>query len=157
MEPWLLNEHVLHFLHLQFELCHAPTFLRFTDHPKAFHCVDHDKLWKILREMGIPDHLTCLLWNLFAGQEATVRTEHGTTDWFQIEKRSFQVGSCHLSILFLLNIDYSWVQIFCLSFKIVSWVSLGATDGHWNQDTTVIITKDMKISFFSPHSHSPSH
>ena len=50
---------------------------------KAFDCVDHNKLWKILREMGIPDHLTCLLRNLYAGQEATVRTGHGTTDWFQ--------------------------------------------------------------------------
>ena len=53
---------------------------------KAFHCVDHNKLWKILQEMGIPDHLTCLLRNLYAGQEATVRTRHGTTDWFQIRK-----------------------------------------------------------------------
>ena len=52
--------------------------------PKDFDCVDHNKLWKILREMGIPDHLTCLLRNLYAGQEATVRTGHGTTDWFQI-------------------------------------------------------------------------
>ena len=51
---------------------------------KAFDCVDHNKLWKILKEMGIPDHLTCLLRNLYAGQEATVRTGHGTTDWFQI-------------------------------------------------------------------------
>ena len=51
---------------------------------KAFDCVDHNKLWKILREMGIPDHLTCLLKNLYAGQEALVRTGHGTTDWFQI-------------------------------------------------------------------------
>ena len=54
----------------------------FTDYAKAFHCVDHNKLWKILKEMGIPDHLTCLLRNLYAAQEATVRTEHGTTDWF---------------------------------------------------------------------------
>ena len=53
---------------------------------KAFDCVDHNKLWKILKEMGIPDHLTCLLRNLYAGQEATVRTGHGTTDWFQIGK-----------------------------------------------------------------------
>ena len=53
---------------------------------KDFDCVDHNKLWKILKEMGIPDHLTCLLRNLYAGQEATVRTGHGTTDWFQIEK-----------------------------------------------------------------------
>ena len=52
------------------------------DYVKAFDCVDHNKLWKILRKMGIPDHLTCLLRNLYAGQEATVRTGHGTTDWF---------------------------------------------------------------------------
>ena len=58
----------------------------FTDYAKAFNCVDHNKLWKILKEMGIPDHLTCLLRNLYAGQEATVRTGHGTTDWFQIGK-----------------------------------------------------------------------
>ena len=58
----------------------------FIDCAKAFDCVDHNKLWKIQKEIGIPDHLTCLLRNLYAGQEATVRTEHGTTDWFQIEK-----------------------------------------------------------------------
>ena len=56
----------------------------FIDYAKAFDCVDHNKLWKILKEMGIPDHLTCLLRNVYAGQEATVRTGHGTTDWFQI-------------------------------------------------------------------------
>ena len=58
----------------------------FTDYAKAFDCVDHSKLWKILKEMGIPDHLTCLLRNLYAGQEAKARTGHGTTDWFQIGK-----------------------------------------------------------------------
>ena len=58
----------------------------FIDYAKAFDCVDHNKLWKILKEMGIPDHLTCLLRNLYAGQEATVRTGHETTDWFQIGK-----------------------------------------------------------------------
>ena len=58
----------------------------FIDYTKAFDCVDHNKLWKILQEMGIPDHVTCLLRNLYAGQEATVRTRHGTTDGFQIEK-----------------------------------------------------------------------
>ena len=56
----------------------------FIDHAKAFDCVDHNKLWKTLKEMGLPDHLTCLLRNLYAAQEATVRTGHGTTDWFQI-------------------------------------------------------------------------
>ena len=58
----------------------------FIDYAKAFDCVDHNKLWKILQEMGIPDHLICLLRNLYAGQEATVRTGRGTTDWFQIGK-----------------------------------------------------------------------
>ena len=58
----------------------------FIDYAKAFDCVDHNKLWKILKEMGTPDHLNCLLRNLYAGQEATVRTGHGTTDWFQIGK-----------------------------------------------------------------------
>ena len=68
----------------------------FIDYAKAFDCVDHNKLWKILQEMGIPDHLTCLLRNLYAGQEATVRTERGKTDWFQIGKGVRQ--SCILSI-----------------------------------------------------------
>ena len=67
----------------------------FIDYSKAFDCVDHHKLWKILREMRIPDHLTCLLRNLYAGQEATDRTEQGTTDWFQIGKRVCQ--GCILS------------------------------------------------------------
>ena len=58
------------------------TSICFIDYTKAFDCVDHNKLWKILKEMGIPDHLTCLFRNLYAGQEATVRTGHGTTDWF---------------------------------------------------------------------------
>ena len=61
-------------------------YFYFIDYAKAFDCLDHNTLWKILKEMGIPDHLTCLLRNLYAGQEATVRTGHGTTDWFQIGK-----------------------------------------------------------------------
>ena len=77
----------------------------FIDYTKAFDCVDHYKLWKILKVMGIPDHLTCLLRNLYAGQEATVRTEHGTTDWFQIGKGVCQ--GCILSpCLFNLYADY---------------------------------------------------
>ena len=67
----------------------------FIDYAKAFDCMDHHKLWKILKEMGIPDHLTCLLRNLYAGQEATVRTENETTDWFQIGKGVHQ--GCILS------------------------------------------------------------
>ena len=67
-------------------------FFCFIDYAKAFDCVDHNKLWKILKEMGIPEHLTCLLRNLYAGQEATVRTGHGTPDWFQIRKGVRQGG-----------------------------------------------------------------
>ena len=67
----------------------------FIDYAKAFDCVDYNELWKILKEMGIPDHMTCLLRNLYAGQEATVRTEYGTTDWFQTGKRVHQ--GCILS------------------------------------------------------------
>ena len=63
---------------------HKNIYFCFIDYAKAFDCVDHNKLWKILQEIGIPDHLTCLLRNLYAGQEATVRTGHGTMDWFQI-------------------------------------------------------------------------
>ena len=77
----------------------------FIDYAKAFGCVDHNKLWKILQEMGIPDHLTCLLRNLYAGQEATVRTGHGTTDRFQTGKGVHQ--GCILSpCLFNLNAEY---------------------------------------------------
>ena len=77
----------------------------FIDYVKAFDCVDHNKLWKILKEMGIPDHLTRLLRNLYAGQEATVRTGHGTTDWFQIRKEVSQ--GCILSpCLFNLYAEY---------------------------------------------------
>ena len=71
----------------------------FMDYAKAFDCVDHNKLWKILKEMGIPDHLTCLLRNLYAGLEATVRTEHGTTDWFQIGKVYLKSVYCHPAYL----------------------------------------------------------
>ena len=80
-------------------------YICFIDYAKAFDCVDHNKLWKILQEMGIPDHLTCLLRNLYAGKEATVRTGHGTTDWFQIWKGVHQ--GCILSpCLFKLYAEY---------------------------------------------------
>ena len=80
-------------------------YFLFIDHAKAFDCVDHNELWKILTEMGIPDYVTCLLRNLYAGQEATVRTEHGTMDWFQIEKGVHQ--GCMLSpCLFNLYAEY---------------------------------------------------
>ena len=77
----------------------------FIDYAKAFDCVEHNKLWKILKEIRIPDHLTCLLRNLYADQEATVRTRHGTMDWFQIEKEVHQ--DCILSsCLFNLYAEY---------------------------------------------------
>ena len=80
-------------------------YLCFTEYLKAFDYVDHNKLWKILKDMGIPDRLTCLLRNLYAGQEATVRAAHRTTDWFQIGK-----GVCHgcilSSCLFNLHTEY---------------------------------------------------
>ena len=77
----------------------------FIDYAKAFDCVNHNKLWKILQRMGIPDHVTCLLRNPYAGQEATVRTGHGTTDWFQIGKGVCQ--GCILSpCLFTLYAEY---------------------------------------------------
>ena len=86
----------------------------FIDYAKAFDCVDQNKLWKILKEMGTPDHLTCLLRNLYSGQEATVRTGHGTTDWFQIGKgvrQDFILSPC----LFNLYAEYinempDWVK-----------------------------------------------
>ena len=71
------------------------TYFCFIDNAKAFDCVDHNKLWKILQELGIPDYLTCILRNMYAGQEATVRTLHGNTDWFQIRKGVLQ--GCILS------------------------------------------------------------
>ena len=71
----------------------------FIDYAKAFDCVDHNKLWKILKVIGIPDHQTCLLRNLYAGQEATVRTGHGTTDWFQTGKGVRQAVYCHPAYL----------------------------------------------------------
>ena len=81
------------------------TYFCFIDYAKAFDCVDHNKLWKILKEMGIPDHLICLLRNLYAGHEATVRTGHGTTDWFQIGQGVCQ--GCVLSpCLFSFSAEY---------------------------------------------------
>ena len=88
-------------------------YLCLIDYAKAFDCVDHKKLWKILQEMGIPDHLTCLLRNLYAGQEATVRTGHGTTDWFQIGKGVHQ--GCILSPAYLTYMQST-------SWEILDWM-----------------------------------
>ena len=94
----------------------------FIDYAKAFDCVDHNKLWKILKEMGIEDHLTCLLRNQYAGQGATIRTENGTTDWFQIRKGVYQ-GSMLSHCLFNLNVEY-----------IIQNAGLDKLKHSWNQD-----------------------
>ena len=85
----------------------------FVDYAKAFICVDHNKLWKILEEMGIPDHLTCLMRNLYAGQEATVRTRHGTIEWFQSGKESVKAVYCQPAYL-------TYMQ--STSCKMVGWM-----------------------------------
>ena len=94
----------------------------FIDYSKAFDCVDHNKLWKILKKMGIPDHLTCLLRNLYADQESTVRTGHGTTDWFQIGKGVRQ-GCIMSPCLFNLYEEY-----------IMRNAGLEEAQAGWNQD-----------------------
>ena len=95
-------------------------YFYFIDYTKAFGFVDHNKLWKILQEMGIPDHLTCLLRNLYAGQEATARTGHGTTDWFQIGKAVCQ-GYILSTCLFNLYAKYILRNA-------------GVDETSWNQD-----------------------
>ena len=100
--PWSRTEIILSFLRLHPSTAFQTLLLAMTATPfllrdSCFDCVEHNKLWKILKEMGIPGHLTCLLRNLYAGQEATVRTGHGTTDWFQIGKGVGQ--GCHPAYL----------------------------------------------------------
>ena len=97
---------------------------------KAFDCVDHNKLWKILKEMGIPDHLTCLFRNLYASQAATVRTRHGTMDWFQIGKKS--TSRLYIVILFiwlicrvhLVKYQTGWSTLWNRYFSWQSWFQL---------------------------------
>ena len=86
VSPWVNCQHLLDHRKSKRVPEKKNMYFCFIDYAKAVDCVDHNKLWKMLQEMGIPDHLTCLLRNLYAGQEATVGTEHGTTDWFQIGK-----------------------------------------------------------------------
>ena len=91
----------------------------FIDYAKAFDCVDHNKLWKILKEMGISDHLTCLLRNLYAGQVATVRTGHGTIDWFQIGKEYVKAVYCHPAYLTYMQ-NASWETLGWMKHKLES-------------------------------------
>ena len=83
----------------------------FSDYTKAFDCVDHSKLWKILKEMGIPDHLTCLLRNMYTVQEARVRTGHGTTDWFKIRKGVHQGYILSPCLFNLYGLEEAWAGI----------------------------------------------
>ena len=106
----------------------------FIDYAKAFDCVDHNKLWKILQEMRIPDHLTCVLRNLYAGQEATVRTGHGTTDWFQIGKEYLKAVYCHPAFLTSMQ-STSWEMLDCKKHKLESRL-LGE----------ILITSDMQMT-----------
>ena len=94
-------------------------YFRLIDYTKVFDCVDQDKLWKILKEMGIPDHLTCLLRNLYAGQEATVRAGHGTTDSFQIEKECVKAVCCHPAYLTYMQ-STSWEMPGWMKYKLES-------------------------------------
>ena len=110
----------------------------FIDYAKAFDCVDHNKLWKVLKEMVIPNHLTCLLWNLYAGQEATVRTRHGTMDWFKIGK-GVQQGWILLPCLFNLYTKFSSVQS-------LSRVQLFATPWIAARQASLFITISRSIS-----------
>ena len=106
----------------------------FIDYAKDFDCVDHNKLWKILHGMGIPDHLICLLRNLYAGQEPTVRTGHGTTDWFQIGKGVHQ-GCILPPCLFNLHAEYIMKMLDWMKHKLESRF-LGETS----------ITSDMQMT-----------
>ena len=91
----------------------------FMDYTTAFDCVDHNKLWKILKKMGIPDHLTCILRNLYAGQEATVRTRHEKIDWFEIEKEYIKAVYCHPAYLTYMQ-STSWEMLGWMKHKLES-------------------------------------
>ena len=106
----------------------------FIDYAKTFDCVDHNILWKILKEMRIPDHLTCLLRNLYAGQEATIRTGHGTTDWFQIGKGICQGWICHPAYL-------TYMQ--STSCEIPVWMKHKLESGLPGE---ILVTLDMQIT-----------
>ena len=98
----------------------------FTDYAKAFDCVDHNKPWKILKEMGTSDHLINLLKNLYEGQEATVRTEHGTMDWFKIGKGMYQdciFPYCHPAYLTYMQSSISRKMLSCMNHKLESRLS----------------------------------
>ena len=114
----------------------------FIDYAKAFDCVDHNKLWQILKEMGIPDHLTCLLRNLYAGQEATVRTGHGTTNCFQIGKGVYQ-GCIWLPCLFNLYAEYiMWNAGLEEAQAQIKFAERNINNLRWADDTTLMAERE---------------
>ena len=120
----------------------------FIDYTKAFDCAEHNKVWKSLQEMGIADHLTCLLRNLYAGQEATVRTGHGTTDWFQIGKGVHQ--ACILSPCLLTSIQStSWEMLGWMKHKLESRL-LGeiSVTLRYADDTTLMAESEARASWW---------
>ena len=120
----------------------------FIDFAKAFDCVDHNKLWKILKEMGIPDHLTCLLRNLYAGQEATVRTKHGTIDWFKIGKGVRQ--DCILShCLFNFYSEYiMWNAGLDEAQAGIKIAGRNISNLRYADDTTLMVEREEKLNSF---------
>ena len=120
----------------------------FTDYAKAFDCVDHNKLWKILKEMGIPDHLICLLRNLYAGQEATVRTGHGTTDWFQIGKgvhQGYILSPCFYNLYAENNLRKAGLQEAQAGIKIPS---RNINNLSYADDTTLMAERKEELKSF---------
>ena len=121
----------------------------FIDYAKAFDCVDHNKLWKILQEIGLPDHLTCLLRNLYAGQEATVRTGHGTTDWFQIRKEVCQ--GCILSpclFNYMQSTYIMWNAGLDKSQAIIKTAGKNINNLRYADDTTLMAESKEKLKSF---------
>ena len=118
----------------------------FIDYAKSSDCVDHNKLWKILKEMEKPDHLTCLLRNLYAGQEATVRTGHGTTDWFQIKRGVLRQGCILSPWLFNLYAEYimrnAWLDKAQAGIKIAR---RNITNLRYKDDTTLMAESKKKL------------
>ena len=106
------------------------------DYAKAFDCVDHNKLWKTLQEMGIPDDLTCLLQNLYAGQEATVRTRHGTKDWFKIGKEFVKAIYCHPAYLISMQ-STSYEKLGWMKYKLESRLQGDIRNLRYADDTTL--------------------
>ena len=123
---------------------HKNIYFCFIDYNKAFDYVDHNKLWKFLKEMGIPDHLTCILRNLYAGHEATVRTGHETTDWFQIEKGVCQ--GCILSpCLFNLYAEYIMENVRLDEAQAIKIAGRNINNLRYADDTTLMAESEEEL------------